>query len=463
MANPSNNPTDQQINKVLAYRGFEATISRDKPRGNRKPIRVTWIEEGRTRYEMFDSWELADTHAWAKLKALASGVRTLSREELQDLLAFKSEFEMLQDRLKTIDRSVELAISDLITACDMLPGWRPSQMAEFLVENHLIRNPLKVKKVSALLLKDRNNAKDRDYDPHVIKNNGFRLNSFNREFGDRAIHTVQGLEILNYIMNYRVGPVGLRAPACFDPKVLKPASQGTKRALYSLLKCVFDCAKKRGALRPHSPTVVERLDRPQSPNQSPQTYSSKEIVLLLRAQPDVESMLFVSVQAFSGLWRKQARDLVVSQFVPRSGATAPHIAIETKGNLKDPITGATKTWTLTAPILPPLEDLLGKVELPRGKVFVSKSIEYKVRRAAEEAGLPWHKNGLRNTFLASRLAAGDDLATVAYEAGIRSEDDLKPFIELIEEADARALFRIKVDPRTRPYTSGPISWKVKRS
>jgi hypothetical protein len=172
-------------------------------------------------------------------------------------------------------------------------------------------------------------------------------------------------------------------------------------------------------------------------------------------------MLYVSVQGFAGLEEGQARRLEFKDIVLRSAGVEPHILVEETGGFKDPLTGEVRKRIHKAPILPPLEDLFAKVKrkLPRRRIFPTKSIRYKARRAAKEAGLRWIQGGLRSTFIAKRLAEGHELAEVAYESGIVFERDIKCFIGLVEESDARAYGRIKIEPGRRAYTWERINWE----
>lgn len=448
---------------TLAHEGLRATI-RYEPRKNRRPYRVEWVEEGQERSEMFETLDIAQTNAWAKLKALACGDRTLTRTELAHLLAFRRQYETLQEDLKTTGRSVDLTISDLVVGCDMLPGWRPTQMAEFLVENHEVKHPTKVRRVAEKFMRYRRSGKERDYDRDTLSYDEFRLRDFCRVYGEVQIHCLRGREILAYIMAYKVGPPGGKRPAGFDPKSLRPASQSTKRVLFGLFNCVFNFAKKKlHALRPHADTVLERLDPPECESAPLRIYLPDQTDALFKAQVDVESMLFVGMQAYAALEEVQARRVRSEDIVLRSPGVEPHIIIREKTGWKDPVTGEVRIRTHLAPITRPLEALLAKIKLPPGNIIRSKSIKYKTRRAAREAGLPWIHGGLRCSFIAYRLAAGHNLGQVAYEAGYAFERDIQRFVGLAEASDATAYWRIRIQPGRREYTAGTIRWKASKA
>jgi hypothetical protein len=222
---------------------------------------------------------------------------------------------------------------------------------------------------------------------------------------------------------------------------------------------MFEFAKtKLGALRPHADTVFERLESPQIIVRKPQFYTPQELCAILEVQPDVESLIYVGSQAFCGLQPHEARALHDTNIVPRSDGVDPHIEMEEEVGWKDPVTGQIRIRQRFAPITPPFEAILDAVELPAGPLIRSKSIIYKVRRAAKEANLEWRINGLRNSFIVYRLALLDDLSQVAYEAGFVFERDIEIFTGLAEKPAARAFFKVKLDASDLDYTAPQGLW-----
>jgi integrase len=409
-------------------------IEFEKARDGRKPWRVTWIEAGKECSEMHGSYDDAYTAAEVKLNQLAEGQRTLTRQELKHLWAFKLQVEQFNQRLAASERTLDQVVSDATAAAETLPGWTASQMAQFIAENHGVKNAMLVEEVKEKFLQYMEGGYKKKYSKHYIKCARRDLARFAAVFRKRFLYSISEEEVLDYITNYRVRPKTreLREQAGEDGLV--PAGQKTKNMLHNLLNVVFDHAKKvLGALPRRMDTVIAMLAAPSYDVPTPEIYTYREIVTLYSLMPDLECVLFISLQLYAGL-RPCECDRMRKKDIRRDvNGELSFIFVRQEVGKQSPKTGRRKIRTRKAPITPPLAALLNRIELPEGRVFHSGDIDARVRRVAHIRCFLWKHDSLRHSFISYRLADVEDRAKVAFEAGHDVDVQIEHYEGLIED------------------------------
>jgi integrase len=365
--------------------------------------------------------------------------------------------EGLNAKLAAFRRTIEQVVSDVVTALGILPGWTVTAMADFIRAHHGVPNPMSVAQVKSAYVDHLKSGQERRYSAGYVTHAESRLSQFVKRFGQRPIDSLTPEEILQFINGFRVKALLKKDRSRADEDGSMPASQKTKRLVHDLLLQLFGHAKRvLRALPPRLQTAVDVLPAPEFDFATPEVYTPAELARLYGLLPDIESILFVSLQLFAGL-RPSEAVRVRSEDIKRDTNGGRHFILVAKEvGRKCLQTGRRRVRTRKAPITRPLAALLSAVKLPEGRLFLSKKMEDKVSSRARDGKFPWKRNGLRNSFLAYRLAELGDRARVAYEAGIQRDFRFEQIESPVEISDAPAYwaFDIKVDGL--PYTVNPL-------
>lgn len=409
-------------------------IEYEKPRDGRKSWRVTWFEGGQECTEMHATYDDAYTAAEAKLNQLADGQRTLTRQELKDLWAFKLQVEQFNQRLAASNRTLEQVVSDAIAAAETLPGWTSSQMAQFILESHGVKNPMLVEEVITKFVAYLDSGYKKKYSTGYKDLAELAFSRFAAAFSRRYFHSIDEQELLEFITNYRVVPQKREDKARAGADGLVPASSKTKNSLHSLINLLFDHAQKiLGALPRRLETAMAMLTAPSYQVPTPEIYTFSEIVRLYSIMPDLECVLFISLQLFAGLRPCECLRMHRKDIKRDANGQLSFIFVRQEVGKQSPKTGRRKIRTRKAPITPPLAALLNRVELPEGRVFHSEDIDRRVRDIAQARAFSWKYDGLRHSFISYRLADVQDRNKVAFEAGHGVDVQIEHYEGLIED------------------------------
>jgi integrase len=445
----ANNSARRRMRKKPVIRernGMRVVIRHETPRDGRKAWRLEWVENGKDCAEMFDTLDMAITHADAKLNHLASGVRTFTKVEFDAIFAFKARIEQFEMRLVPIGRTLDQVISDVVAAWGILP-WKAASMAQFILENHGVMNPMLVEQVGSGYLGHLESGYKRKYSKRFVTTAKKWVRNFNSAFVGRYINDIKPAEVLTWMNGLRVTPGPQSDLSLIDKNGLVPASPKTKANVYNYLDQMFKHAKNvLQALPPMLKTAVELLGTPQFTKAEPEAYTPTELRQLFQLCPDQECVLWVALQAFSGLRPCEASALHVESMKRAEN----HILVNDDIAKKD----ATNGFRMRkAPITAPLAALLDAIELPKaGRVFRSKAMAGRVMRAARLGGFVWKHDGLRHSFVSYRLRALKDRAEVAYEAGHDIEKQIRHYEVLVAEADVPEWWAFRLDIAGLPYT-----------
>lgn len=419
---------------VLSKGLAEVKIEYEESRDGRKPWRVTWKEGGNERSEMHLTYDEAYTAAVAKINQLADGQRTLTRHELKDLFAFKLQVEQFNQRLAANHRTLDQVVSDAIAAAETLPGYTASQMAAFIVDNHGVKNQMLIEDVVEKFNKYLEVGAKKKYSSGYRKIVKRALARFVAAFRRRYIHLIDPEELLEFITTYRVEPQKPEDKERAGADGLVPAGDKTKNSLHSILNLLFEHAKDiLAALHRRLDTPMAMLTAPGYQVPTPQIYSYGEIVTLYSLMPDLECVLFISLQLYAGLRPCECLRMHKKDIKRDADGELSFIFVRHEVGKQSPKTGRRKIRTRKAPITPPLAAFLNRVELPEGRVFHSEDIDRRVRDIAKARGFLWKYDGLRHSFISYRLAEVEDRNKVAFEAGHGVDVQIEHYEGLIED------------------------------
>ncbi len=456
----SNGARRRATRKPIVLRRGTATVTirYEKPRDNRKPWRLEWVENGQDCSEMHDTMEDATTYGETKLATLSSGSQTLTREEIDNLFGFKTKVEEFEKRIAHTGRTLEQVLSDVIAAQELLPGWMAAAMAQFIRTHHGVANPMTVNQVKTKFIAFMRSGYKRNYVLSYIVAVETGLGEFAKAFGDRLINQIQEEEILGFINSLRVKPDPKGDSRKVDSDGLVPAKQKSKSNLFSILKQMFLHAKKvLKALPARLETAVEMLDSPQYTTPEPQVYTPAELRLLFGLLPDQEGILWVGLQAFAGLRPGEAAELPVKDIRKDASGNYSFVLVRQEIGKKDS-TGSTKVRTRKAPITAPLAAILNSTALPNaGRVFPSKAIEQRVAELASAGNFVWKHDALRHSFISYRLPVVKSRPQVAYESGHEIPSQIEHYEGLVEECDVPKWWNFTVEIAGRPFT---LNWKI---
>lgn len=443
---------------VLSKGLSEVRIEHEDSRAGRKPWRVSWFENGEQKSEMHATYDDAYTAAEAKLNQLADGQRTLTRQELTQLFAFKLEVEAFNQRLAASERTLDQVVSDAIAAGEILPGWTASQMAQFIVEHHGVKNPMLVEAVAEKFLEYMASGYKWNYSDAYLKNASRVFRRFVTAFTKRHLHLVTEIELLDYITNYRVKPKTRKDRERAGNDGLVPADGKTRNMVHNLLNLLFDHAKQvLGALPRRLDTAMAMLEAPGYDVPTPEIYIYAEVERLYALMPDLECVLFVSLQLFAGLRPCECLRMRKKDIRRDANGKLLFIFVRQEVGKKSPVTGRRKIRTRKAPITPPLAAVLNSMEFQDGRLFASLKIGDRVRSAAKAGKFVWKYDALRHSFISYRLAVLKDRAQVAYEAGHGVDVQIEHYEGLIEDLQDVPKFWSFAVPLNLPAT---LNYKI---
>jgi integrase len=443
---------------IIRRRGnMEVTISYEPPRGNRKPWRLSWVENGVDQSEMFATLEEAKTQAEIKLASLSSGQVTMTKEEIDDLFGFKKVVEDFNRRLAPHNRTLDDVISDVIAAAQIQPGMTAAAMAQFICSNHGVEHPMSAQEVKVKYLEHLRSDYKRKYSVGYVNQAERHLDRFCANFGERRLDTLVPGEILDFIKGFRVRPKRRSERSKADQEGLVPAGQKTRNHLHNSLDQMFAHAKTvLQALPPRLETAVRMVAAPQFITPTPEVYTPAELVDLYRLLPDIECVLYVSLQLFAGLRPCEAAKIRLKDIKRDPKGQPSYILVRQEVMKKTAQPGRKRIRTRKAPITRPLAKLLAAIQLPKGALFLSKGMEGRVCGLARTARFPWKHDGLRHSFISYRLEQIKDRSTVAYEAGHDVDMQIEHYEGLVDSNDVPAYWAFKIKVEGLPYTANEL-------
>jgi len=216
------------------------------------------------------------------------------------------------------------------------------------------------------------------------------------------------------------------------------AAPRTVRNCRNTASALFKFAEARGYIcKGDNPvTATERIKTKNA--EAIEIYSPDEIVRLLAAAPDTFKPV-LAIQAFAGLRSAEVMRL-----------DWQNIKLE-RGHIEVTAANAKTASRRVVPILPNLAAWLKKSKKKTGKLFPSSRAyfhelqrEVSKRTATDKlAAVAWKHNAMRHSFISYRVAAVQDVAKVALEAGNSPAMIFGHYRELVTADDAKKWFSIQ--------------------
>ena len=210
-------------------------------------------------------------------------------------------------------------------------------------------------------------------------------------------------------------------------------SPRTRKNLLFSIRTLFNFAKSRGYLPKNQPTEADAVSTPKNSRDAEIGILTPEQLAKLfvgseKHPANDEYRLWFALGAFTGLRTEELKRLEWADI------SAGHVTVKA-GNAK---TGSRRI----VPIADNLRAWLATFAQGSGKVFPRDRAEERAHAYAERLGIAWPHNGLRHSFITYRVAAVQDVARVALEAGNSPQIIFKHYRELATEAQGKTWFSI---------------------
>lgn len=254
-----------------------------------------------------------------------------------------------------------------------------------------------------------------------LRDLGFRLDRFAEKFTG-PIAEITTAQIEDWLRDLGTGP-------------------RNRNNFAAVITNLFRFARKRGYLTRDRATAADSLQRAKAKGAPIEIFTPDEVAAMLsrlrRYRP--EFVPFVAIGAFAGLRTAELMRLEWSDVKFDEG----HIVV-----------GADKAKTATrrlVPISPNLATWLAPFKENKGKLSEFVRLPHLVQREVSatitkdgvtEAGIAWKHNGLRHSFISYRVAATQDVAKVALEAGNSPRMIFQHYRELVSKNAAESFWKI---------------------
>jgi integrase len=346
----------------------------------------------------------------------------------------------MEKQLQPLNKTVAQVITDVLAAHQILPGWTIAQMAGEIRKRHAsIKQYLTVPAVVERYVQHLKSDFKREYSDDYIRQQQTVLEKFAEPLTNDRIDLVMPETVKQFVVSYRVVPVGTRKAEQAGTDGLVAATPKTKDAVYNALRGLFIFARDiLCALPSEERTAPQRMKRPKRSRRTPDIFTPDEVAAILGVLPDLEFVLFAAVQAFAGLRGCEAMQLRGEDFIPDPEQNGKLTQIKVAFPKRNAHGDGTSRIRFV-PITEPLADLLGKLTLPAGKIFKRTALVASLPHYARLAGVEWKHDALRHSFVTYRLLATKNRPMVAMEAGhtvlvqlehyegLAKAEDVKPY------------------------------------
>lgn len=364
---------------------------------------------GRRRLTSFSEHPLAIAEAQRIAGLLSSGQSVAANLRADEAAEYGNAIAILRNA--NLETSLQTVADRYVEAVKILGAENIVKAAEFYIQrNPAQREPRTMQQVADELVALKEN---RQASARYIGDLRARLNTLAKKFPEN-VDTVTTAALQSW----------------FDGMDAAPRTVRNFRQTASTL---FKFAEARGYIA-KGENPVTSTEKIKSKNGSPiEIYSPKEIRRLLDAAPESFQPI-IAIQAFAGLrsaevMRLQWQDVKLDR---------QHIEI-TAGNAK---TASRRI----VPILPNLAAWLKPHAKKKGLLFQPSNLSAFNKRqneTADAAGIGWKANALRHSFISYRVAAVQNVAQVALEAGNSPGMIFGHYRELVTADDAKKWFSIE--------------------
>jgi integrase len=375
--------------------------------------------QGTRRMRSFTILDRAVAEAENIAKRLSSGEVVAAQIDSRDAASYGRSMQLLSEA--GLDTPLELVVAQYIEAVKILGTDKVVKAAEEFIRRNPTERPARtVRQVADELIE--------------LKTN--------RKASSRYIEDLKG-RLANLADKFRVNVDAVTTADIQQWLDNMDAAPRTIRNLRNNASGLFKFAEARGYIaRGENPvTATERIKTKNS--DAIETYTPEEITRLLTAAPDSFKPV-LAIQAFAGL---RSAEVIRLDW--------KNIKIE-RGHIEITAANAKTASRRIVPILPNLAEWLKKAAKKKGKLFPhSRAYFHEVQRdisirtkSDNRPALLWKHNALRHSFISYRVAAIQNVAQVALEAGNSPAMIFGHYRELVTADDAKKWFSIRPQPRT---------------
>lgn len=368
------------------------------------------------------------TEEKAALSLARKKSQEIERGEVETLTLSGTELASYVDARKLLAAeglTLEAAARDYVEAYKLIKPLALIQVARTYRDQHMRpTKPLRVSQIVPEFLKTKERRSARH--TQTLKND---LARFSSKFGELEIGSLQTAEIESWLDSI-------------------DGSHRTRRNILGSVQNLFNFARRRENLPRKLPTEVEFVDRGKYDDTTihrPQVFDPSQINRLLLACP-LRLIPLVVLSGFCGVRREEVlrldwRDV----FGTDDGRVAGHVTVwadmaKTRKRRIPLLLPNAAAW------LKPFKKLTGPV-CPTADRFIQ------LTALAKKIGLAWPSNVLRDSFISHRVAATQNVAQVALEAGNSPQVIQESYLELVSKAQGMKYFHVS-PPRGWPKNFG---------
>ena len=315
-------------------------------------------------------------------------------------------FARAKDILASTGKAIELAVAEYVEATTLIGSIPLVEAARFYATSH----PKGLKPIEmAQLVSEMVTAKKADgLSARWLRDLKHRLGRFAEEFKGPLIK-VDGRAIDTWIRSLNL-------------------SMRSRKNYRTALHTLVSYAKKRGYL-PREWHQLDAVADPKLTTGKIEIFTPHELELVLEAAPD-NFRPFLVIAAFAGIRGAELERMTWADVNWEKSFF----------NLRADITKTGRKRQV--PMLPNLRQWLRPYLQAHGPVCPISNYPNAITKLVAQVGVSWKRNGLRHSFISYRVAATDNEAQVALEAGNSVAMIHKNYLELVSKSDAEAWFAI---------------------
>jgi integrase len=372
-----------------------------------KRIRKTFADPG-----------LAITEAETTATALSAGELSVVELKGDARLSYVRSTEILQPT----GIPLEMAAMQAVALKQILGDVPPEEAARYYMKHHPVGLP---RKAVGEVVEELIAAKEADgMSDFYRKDLRIRLQRFERAFHEERLSAVSTAQVEDFLRNLKQA----RPQAKDAPKVEKSISGRSRNNYRGAIRTLFAFAEARGYL-PKGDGRIEAVAVAKESDSPIEIFTPEEMAkLFANAKPAM--IPFLAIGAFAGLRHAEITRLDWSDVRIKEGF------IEVKA-----LNAKTASRRLV-PITPNLKRWLHDHRQESGLICAHDNMANQIVRLVESAGVPWKHNALRRSFISYRVAAIQNVAQVALEAGNSPRMVFSNYRELVRPAEAKKWFGI---------------------
>ncbi len=377
-----------------------------------------YLGEKRIRKTFADS-ELAITEAETTANALSAGELSVVELKGEDRLSYVRATEVL----KPTGVPLEMAALQFAAALRILGEVPLEVAARFFMKHHPVNQP---KKLVGEVVEELIEAKESDgMSDFYLKDLRIRLKRFARAFEQEMLAGISTAQVEDFLRTLKQA----RPQAKDAPKVEKLVSGRSRNNYRGAIRTLFAFAETRGYL-PKGDARIEAVAVAKESDSPIEIFTPEEMVKLLEnAKPAM--IPFLAIGAFAGLRHAEITRL------DWADVRMEENFIEVKA-----LNAKTASRRLV-PITPNLKEWLRDHRRESGVICAHDNMANQIVRLVESAGVPWKHNALRHSFISYRVAAIQNVAQVALEAGNSPRMVFSNYRELVRATEAAKWFAVK--------------------